>query len=145
MEPSSPPPAPPADDDGLGGDGRDGGDSASSPIMPASYFISLAGQLGVGGMLGYSAGHAAKEIGKRVIYYVGVGVLSLQTLSYYGIVKVHWGTLFHKIEGGLDTDGDGKFTGTDANAWFQRFMRLVSAGIPGSASFCAGVYLGLRS
>ena len=99
----------------------------------------------MGGMLGYSAGYAAKEIGRRVMYYAGVGVLALQVLQYNGIVKVHWGTLFNVIEGGLDTDGDGKFTGADVNAWFQRFMRIVSAGVPGSASFCAGVYLGLRA
>ena len=109
------------------------------------YFLSLAGQLGLGGVMGYSTGYAAKEIGKRVLYYTGVGVLALQVLAYNGIVKVHWGTLFEVIENGLDTDGDGKFTGADINAWFNRFMRLVSAGIPGSASFCAGVYLGLRA
>ena len=109
------------------------------------YFLSLVGQLGVGGLIGYSTGYAAKEIGKRVLYYTGVGVLAVQVLAYHGIVKVHWGTLFDVIESRLDTDGDGKFTGADVNVWFNRFMRLVSAGVPGSASFCAGVYLGLRA
>ena len=84
--------------------------SPASPASPAPYFMSLAGQLGVGGMLGYSAGYAAKEIGRRVMYYAGVGVLALQVLQYNGIVKVHWGTLFNVIEGGLDTDGDGKIS-----------------------------------
>ena len=136
-------PARPLGNDGDASDSAGGGPVAAPPAAP--YFMSLAGQLGVGGMLGYAAGHAAKEIGRRVMYYVGVGVLSLQVLAYNGIVKVHWGTLFDVIEGRLDTDGDGKVTGADVNAWFQRFMRLVSAGVPGSASFCAGVYLGLRS
>jgi uncharacterized membrane protein (Fun14 family) len=135
------------DDDGAVDGGGAGGGPVATPSASSSapYFMSLAGQLGVGGMLGYSAGHAAKEIGRRVMYYAGLGVLALQVLQYNRVVKVHWGTLFSFIEGGLDTDGDGKFTGVDVNAWFQRFMRIVSAGVPGSASFCAGVYLGLRS
>ena len=68
------------DDDAVDGGDTGGGPVASLPASSAPYFMSLAGQLGVGGMLGYSAGYAAKEIGRRVLYYAGVGVLALQVL-----------------------------------------------------------------
>ena len=123
----------------------DDGDDGTVPSPNTPYFIGLAGQLGVGGILGYSTGYAAKEIGKRVMYYAGAGVITLQLLVYKGIVEVHWDKVFSLANASVDTDGDGKFTAADASVWFHRFTRMISAGVPGSATFLAGVYMGLRA
>ena len=113
--------------------------------MRMPLFMDLAGQLGTGGILGYSVGYAAKEIGRKALYYAGAGIITLQLLAYNKMISVHWGTVFNAIESSLDVDGDGKLTGEDVKVWFTRFLRLVSSGIPGSAGFLAGVYLGLKN
>ena len=122
----------------------DDDDEPDTMSISSPYFVSLAGQLGIGGMCGYSVGYATKEIGKRVLFYGGTIIIGLQVLAYKGIVTMHWGTLFDSVKGGLDQDSDGKFTGANAQLWFQKFVKIVSHGVPGSASFIGGMYLGLR-
>ena len=121
--------------------------SSTTLNLQSPYFISLAGQLGLGGVMGYSTGYAAKEIGKKVLFWGGTVVIGLQMLAYNGMVTLHWGTIFHSIQSRLklDKDGDGELTGEDARLWFNKFTTVVSSGVPGNASFLGGLYLGLRS
>ena len=131
-----PPPTPRSTDD----------DAANNSLSITPSFISLAGQLGVGGLCGYSVGYATKEIGKIVLFWGGTAVIGLQILAYKGILTMHWGTLFKSLKGSLKlTEGEEDPNGKDAQLWFQKFVTLVSHGIPGSTSFLGGMYLGLRS
>ena len=135
-----------ADEDSKRNDSDDSDSTDSSTSISTSpYYVSLAGQLGLGGITGYSVGYATKEIGKKVLFWGGTIVIGLQLLAYKGIVTMHWGNLFSTLTESLDQDGDGKFTGQDAQLWFQKFTKIVSHGVPGSASFMTGMYLALRS
>ena len=107
--------------------------------------MSLAGQLGVGGIIGYSTGYAAKEIGKKVLFWGGTVVIGLQLLAYKKLIVVHWGTIFSSLKASLDQTGDGEVNGEDAQIWLKKFTSIVSSGVPGSASFMGGLFLGLRS
>ena len=145
----------PADDgskraDSDNSDNSDNSDSNTgieslTSLTSSPYFVSLAGQLGLGGITGYSVGYATKEIGKKVLFWGGTIVIGLQFLAYKKIITMHWGNLFSTLTESLDQDGDGKFTGQDAQLWFQKFTKIVSNGVPGSASFLTGMYLALRS
>jgi uncharacterized membrane protein (Fun14 family) len=141
----------------MSGEKKDDGNNNDNPNEPppplstldpqSPYFLSLAGQLGLGGVLGYSTGYAAKEIGKRVMFWGGTMIIGLQILAYKGMITMHWGTVFHNIQKSLkldDTDDSEELTGEDAKLWFNKFTSIVSHGVPGNASFLCGLYLGLR-
>ena len=113
------------------------------PALPV--FAGLAGQISVGGVLGYSVGYATREIGKKIMYYAGASVVALQGLSYAGYITIDWTRIFQTINKTVDANGDGKFDAEDVRVWWQRFRAMISNGIPGSAAFLGGVYMGLRS
>ena len=48
------------------------------------------GTLGVGGLLGASAGYAAKKLSRVALLAVGLGFLLVQLLAWQGWIEVHW-------------------------------------------------------
>jgi len=52
---------------------------------------ALASQVSYGSFLGYCAGYASKQIGKRIAALIGTGYIALQAMAYSGYIDVKWG------------------------------------------------------
>ena len=48
-------------------------------------------QVSYGSVLGYGAGYASKQIGKRIAALIGTGYIALQAMAYSGYIDVKWG------------------------------------------------------
>jgi uncharacterized membrane protein (Fun14 family) len=89
-------------------------------------------QLGVGGLLGLSAGYAARRLGRAAAFAVGSEVLLLQYLAHRGWVTVHWRTIGEelrpKVRGGV----------------YGAVREVVLYRLPFASAFSVGMAAGLR-
>ena len=59
-------------------------------LFDSAQLTYFGGQLSVGALLGYSAGYAINVTAHVAAYFVGVVFISIQYLSWRGMVKVQW-------------------------------------------------------
>merc|ERR1712196_584345 len=74
----------------------------------------LAGGLSFGGMSGFIAGYALKQIGKVVAVAVGTLYVIFQIAASYEYIKVNWKKIEADVMNALDTNNDGKVDEKDA-------------------------------
>jgi len=103
-------------------------------LAVADPLLGLAIQLGAGGLLGFFAGYALKKLAKIVAVLLGVFVLCLMALNYYGVIEVKWTEL-----AGL---------GEEVLRWLESRYTSVAGfvieNLPFAGSFIAGFALGLK-
>lgn len=76
---------------------------------------------------------------------LGLGFVTLQTLSYYGYVKVDHGQLqkdFHLL---LDRNKDGQVDADDGRLIYNDVLKVLQFNIPAGGGFVAGFVGGFRS
>jgi len=98
---------------------------------------TLLGQIGLGAIIGYSAGYATQKAVKILLVILGLLFVSIQILAYYGFVDVHWGTIQNAADPILNQS-------TVARYWDQ-FMAIMKTNLPFAGSFSGFFFLGLRA
>jgi uncharacterized membrane protein (Fun14 family) len=101
-----------------------------------SSWWPLASQLGVGAVAGFAVGYALKKVGKVLAVAVGLLFLTVQILSYQGIVTVHWGEVEARVDPLLET--------TSLEAAWRSLLALLTHNVPFAGAFVPGLILGLR-
>lgn len=102
-------------------------------------------QLSYGFISGYCSGFALKKVGKIVSVIFGLGFMSLQTLSYYGYVKVNHQQIEQDITDMFDLNKDGKFDAKDTAIAQNQLMKILQFNLPAGSGFVTGFIGGLRS
>lgn len=104
-------------------------------MVPSDPLYGLVLQLGAGGAIGFLAGYAIKKLARLVAVGLGLLILLLMVLNYYGIVEVRWTQLIG--------------VGEEALQWLsQHYTTLASFAVqnmPFAGSFAAGLVLGLKA
>lgn len=88
---------------------------------------------GIGFILGFITGWAAKKLAKLIAFFVGLGLIALKWLEEKGVLIVNWNAL--RGEDGVA--GEAQHTATTA---FESFIETIPMG----AGFAAGAAVGLR-
>lgn len=104
-------------------------------MVPSDPLYGLVLQLGAGGVIGFLAGYAIKKLAKLIAVGLGLLILLLMVLNYYGVVEVRWTQLV-----GI---------GEEALKWIsQHYTTLASfaaQNMPFAGGFAAGLVLGLKA
>lgn len=104
-------------------------------MMPGDPLYGLVLQLGAGGAIGFLAGYAIKKLAKLVAVGLGLLILLLMALNYYGIIEVRWTQLI-----GI---------GEEALEWLsQHYTTMASFAVqnmPFAGGFAAGLVLGFKA
>lgn len=133
------------------GAGREGSDLWHSVAVSvgetfqAGIDSGIPTQLSYGFISGYCSGYALKKVGKTAAVVFGLGFMSLQTLSYYGYVKVDHGQIRKDVENLLDLNDDGRIDAKDGEIAYNQIMKVLQFNLPGGSGFAAGFVGGLRS
>jgi uncharacterized membrane protein (Fun14 family) len=90
-------------------------------------------QLGIGGVLGFFVGYAAKKITKVIAVLIGLGALLLIYLGYEGVININYDKLAQMIQNLMGTAGQA----TTA-------LTPIIANLPFAGSFIAGVAVGVK-
>lgn len=97
--------------------------------------ITSLSHMGMGGLLGFCSGYAVRRLGGELVLVAGIGVVSVQLLSYAGLLTVHWDKI-REWTGPVDEQR--------IRGYWQRFRHVVGHNLPFGASFGAGMLMGLR-
>lgn len=98
-------------------------------------FTVVLSTLGVGGLLGYFAGHAVKTMSRMAGCLLGVLFILMQLLAYYGLAQWNWDVIGEFIM------GPGADAATTATA---RLWTILTYNLPFGGGFAAGFFLGMR-
>jgi uncharacterized membrane protein (Fun14 family) len=77
--------------------------------------------------------------------FTGLGFISLQTLSFYGYVKVDHGQMQKDFNDLLDFNKDGTVDSADGEIAYKKFMKVLQFNLPAGGGFAAGFVGGVRS
>ncbi|GMI46335.1 hypothetical protein TrCOL_g9574 [Triparma columacea] len=122
--------------------GDDGNDEEILNALMDKYG-ALASQVSYGSFLGYCAGYASKQIGKRIAALIGTGYIALQAMAYSGYIDVKWGKVSNDFKKIVDADGDGKITKKDALVYYKKAKSFLTFNLPSSSGFGLGFLVGL--
>ena len=101
-------------------------------------------QLTYGFIAGFCSGLALKKAGQIAATVLGVGFVSLQTLSYFGYIEIKHDRFKQNVENSLDLNKDGKVDKSDFQQYFDKLMGVLTYNMPGGAGFTAGFFGGVR-
>ena len=96
--------------------------------------IGVGVQLSAGFIMGFLAGYAAKKVAKVVAVILGIFILALMFLNYYGIIMIRWEKLVGLGEAALKWI---EAQGTSA-------ATFVLMNIPMISTFTAGFIMGFK-
>lgn len=133
---------------GPGGDGSDEDNAAAEAAdFVMDKLVPTGMTIGFGAVTGFCSGYAAKQVGKLAAIGIGVVFMSVQVLQYSGYIPggVDWHKVAADVTRKVDTDGDGKITTNDLKYYFKKFVRIMTANVPGAGGFAVGALYGLRS
>lgn len=118
---------------------------SAGDTLQAGIDSGIPTQLSYGFISGYCSGYALKKVGKTAAVVFGLGFMSLQTLSYYGYVKVDHGQIKKDVESLLDLNKDGRIDRSDGELAYDKLMSVLQFSLPGGSGFAAGFVGGIRS
>lgn len=95
--------------------------------------LPVATTLGLGGVLGWSAAHALKTVGKMLGCLLGIVFILLQVLAYYGIAEIHW-----------DKAAQAAPATKIASEGFRVLWKVLTYNLPFTGGFGAGFWLGIK-
>lgn len=93
---------------------------------------SIAEQLGVGGVLGFTTGFAIRKLGRIVAFFVGTEICILQYLAYRQWLVMDWRRIAKDLQPKLDR-----------SVW-RAGVDIVLYKLPFASAFSAGMAAGLR-
>ena len=96
--------------------------------------LPIVATLGIGGILGWSAAHALKTVGRMLGCLLGLVFILAQVLAYYGIAEWHW-DLLHKAVGPATHA---------AKASGGLLWKILTYNLPFAGGFAAGFWWGIR-
>ena len=97
-----------------------------------------------GFIAGFCSGIALKKAGQLAATVLGVGFVSLQTLSYFGYIEIKHDRFKQNVENSLDLNKDGKVDKSDFQQYFDKLMGVLTYNMPGGAGFVGGFLGGVR-
>lgn len=118
---------------------------SAGDTLQAGIDSGIPTQLSYGFISGYCSGYALKKVGRTAAVVFGLGFMSLQTLSYYGYVKVDHGQIRKDVESLLDLNQDGTVDRSDGELAYDKLMSVLQFNLPGGSGFAAGFVGGIRS
>lgn len=75
---------------------------------------------------------------------LGMGFMSLQTLQYYGYIKVDHAKFQDDFNRALDLNKDGKVDQDDAKLAYGKIQEVLQYSLPAGGGFAGGFAAGLR-
>lgn len=102
-------------------------------------------QLSYGFISGYCSGMALKKAGKVAAAVLGLGFMSLQSLSYAGYIQVDHSKMKKEVENMMDLNNDGKIDAADGQVAYGKVTKVLEHNLPSGAGFGVGFLAGLRS
>lgn len=102
-------------------------------------------QLSYGFVSGYCSGMALKKVGRAAAVVLGLGFVTLQTLSYQGYIQVDHVKMKKQVLDFFDFNEDGKIDGKDRSVATRKVMEVLQFNLPAGGGFGAGFIGGLRS
>lgn len=111
----------------------------SAPPDSSALSEALRGMLpdlSVGALLGFATGVALRHIGRVALIALGALFITLQLLSYFGLITVNWLQVQALTEPWLRQGSE------QGGAWLTR---VLTANLPFAGAFTAGLLLGLRA
>ena len=85
-----------------------------------------------------------KRLGKDVLYGVGIIFVTAQTFAYMGWLTIHYKKIGYDMIRLFDADGDGLVTLKDIKVYVRFLFRVLTYGLPTTASFALGFSLGFK-
>jgi uncharacterized membrane protein (Fun14 family) len=104
-------------------------DAGIRMIEPLTLLLPPLAQLSAGGVGGFLTGYLIKKIVKIIVFFLGLGFVSLLFLSQRGIISIDYGKLIDAISTSF----------TEVTSFLSTTITLV----PLASSFAAGFALGL--
>lgn len=93
-------------------------------------------QITFGAVAGFVAGYALKKVGKVMAIVVGLLFVTIQILSYYGLITVNWGEVQGRVDPLLEPSSLDR-------AW-RSLVGLLTYNITFAAAFVPALVLGLK-
>lgn len=94
-------------------------------------------QVGLGLVLGFAVGYAAKKALQIAFVAIGLLVLTLVVLQNYGFISIHWQQIESVYNQSINPPG-----GLDAA--LRGWVDSLAAIIPGAGGFTIGFFLGMK-
>lgn len=94
-------------------------------------------QAGIGFVLGFAVGFAAKKVLKVAFIAVGVLLVILVTLQHYDMVSIHWSHIEAVYNDAVNPPGG-------LNATVKGWVDSLAAIVPGAGGFAFGFLWGMR-
>ena len=94
------------------------------------------GQITFGGLAGFVAGYALKKVGKVAALVLGLFLVGLQLLAYYGYVTVDWTRIQQSVDPLLGKD--------QLERMWQGLLNVLTYNAPFAGGFVGGFVWGLR-
>jgi uncharacterized membrane protein (Fun14 family) len=113
-------------------------------VDTSSGGLAMASQISFGGICGWCAGMASKQIGKTAAVVIGTGFIGMQVLACNGYVHVNWKKMEADVMGVLDLNKDGKVDHHDLKGWLDKGLSVCRYNMPSSAGFAGGFLIGIR-
>jgi len=93
-------------------------------------------QVGLGLVLGFAIGYAAKKALQIALVALGLLVLTLVVLQSYGFISIHWNQIESVYNQSLPPDG--------LDSVLRGWIDSLAAIIPGAGGFTIGFFWGLK-
>jgi len=95
------------------------------------------GSLGLGGLAGFAAGFALKQVGRIVALVVGLFFIGVQVLAYQGYLHVDWA--------GIQRDLAPALAPERIESMWSKVVAVLTYNLPFAAGFVPGFWMGLRA
>lgn len=109
---------------------------ANMPDIGGFDWLSMGKEVGIGGILGFALGYAAKKALKLALITAALLLLLAVALETKGILTIHWGNLESAYSQNVKPD--------HMLASASDIVQRISGYIPGSGSFILCFWLGFK-
>eukprot|EP00899_Mesostigma_viride_P027393 jgi/Mesvir1/7839/Mv25287-RA.1 len=119
--------------------GRTASEPESAPTA-LSGINPVVVNLGVSGVAGFISAKFLKSIGRMIMMGLGLMLLLVQVMTYYGWISVNWAKVNEQFMQYMHVRGGVR----QFNSLFERTTALLSTGLPSVAGFYAGFMAGIK-
>lgn len=102
-------------------------------------------ELTYGFAAGYCSGIALKKAGQLAATVLGIGFVSLQTLSYFGYIDIKHDKFKQTVEARMDVNNDGKVDKNDLHVYYEQLMGVLTYNLPSGCGFVGGFLGGIKT